>query len=142
MTIARKLRGTPTDVEQLLWWKLRARQFGGWKFRRQVPVIGYVADFACLEARLIIELDGGQHAETVERDEHRTKLLEQAGFRVLRFWNVQLTEDLAGVIEHALGGHAGSQAPSQGSKTPSLGSKTPSPQPSPRGGEGEGEGKS
>jgi very-short-patch-repair endonuclease len=126
---ARKLRATPTDVEQLLWWKLRARQFGGWKFRRQVPVVGFVADFACLEAGLIIELDGGQHAETVERDARRTRLLEQAGFRVLRFWNVQLIEDLGGVldvIENALGGDAPSQ--------------TPSPQPSPRGGEGEGSG--
>jgi len=119
-TTARQLRGDPTDVEKLLWWKLRARQFGGWKFRRQVPIVGFVADFACLDARLIIELDGGQHSETVERDERRTAVLAQAGFRVLRFWNQQVIGELESVlatIEHALGG--------------------PSPRPSPPRGEGE-----
>jgi crossover junction endodeoxyribonuclease RuvC len=105
--VAQELRDNPTDVEKLLWWKLRNRQFGGWKFRRQVPIIGFVADFACLDASLIIELDGGQHAETVEYDERRSAALSKAGFRVLRFWNVDLIEDLDGVlrtIEQALGG--------------------------------------
>ena len=114
---ARQLCGNPTDVEKLLWWKLRARQFGGWKFRRQVPIVGFVADFACLEARLIIELDGGQHSETVERDERRTAVLAQAGFRVLRFWNQQLIDELESVlatIEHALGGPLPRPSPPRG----------------------------
>ncbi|MEJ0067651.1 MAG: endonuclease domain-containing protein [Pseudomonadota bacterium] len=117
---AQRLRDDPTEVEKLLWWKLRARQFGGWKFRRQVPIVGFVADFACLEAGLVIELDGGQHSETGARDERRTAILGQAGFRVLRFWNNQLIDELESVlatIEQALG--------------------APSPRPSPRGGEGE-----
>ena len=116
---ARDLRGTSTHFERRLWAKLRGRQFGGRKFRRQVPIAGFVADFACLEANLIIELDGDQHGDTVERDERRTAILRRAGFRVLRFWNSEFNESLKDVlteIEQAL--------------------EAPSPQPSPRGGEG------
>jgi very-short-patch-repair endonuclease len=123
---AQDLRANPTDVEKLLWWKLRARQFGGWKFRRQVPIIGFVADFACLEACLVIELDGGQHAEAADYDEGRSAALKKAGFRVLRFWNIDVIENLEGVlttIERTLG-------------APLPRPETPSPQPSPRRGEG------
>ena len=71
----------------------------GRKFRRQVPLLGYVADFASLDAKLIIELDGGQHAEQVEADERRTRALEAAGFLVLRFWNADVFTNLEAVLE-------------------------------------------
>src|SRR5258708_20342376 len=78
---ARDLRGASTHFEKRLWAKLRGRQFGGRKFRRQVPIAAFVADFACLEASLIIELDGDQHGDTAERDARRTAPLKRAGFR-------------------------------------------------------------
>ena len=71
----------------------------GRKFRRQVPLLGYVADFASLDAKLIIEIDGGQHAEQVEADEKRTRALEAAGFLVLRFWNADVFTNLEAVLE-------------------------------------------
>jgi very-short-patch-repair endonuclease len=76
-----------TDAERKLWRILRGRQISGYKFRRQHPYEGNILDFVCLERKLIIEVDGGQHSDTVFHDEQRTRLLEQAGFKVLRFWN-------------------------------------------------------
>ena len=96
---ARALRKSQTDAEAILWSKLRNRQMAGRKFRRQVPLLGYVADFASLDAKLIIELDGGQHAEQVEADERRTRALETAGFLVLRFWNSDVFTNLEAVLE-------------------------------------------
>ena len=93
------LRKLQTDAEAILWSRLRNRQMSGRKFRRQVPLLGYVADFASLDAKLIIELDGGQHAERVEADEKRTKALESAGFLVLRFWNADIFTNLESVLE-------------------------------------------
>ena len=87
MSKARELRKNPTDAEQRLWRELRLRQLGGHKFRRQQPLGPYVVDFACLEKRLVIELDGGQHSEQVAYDAERTRWLEAQGFAVLRFWN-------------------------------------------------------
>lgn len=84
---ARALREAPTDAESLLWYYLRDRRLANHKFRRQRPIGPYFADFACLEARLIVELDGGQHAEAARYDESRTRFMEAQGFRVLRFWN-------------------------------------------------------
>jgi len=81
---------------------LRGRQLCGFKFRRQHPVDRYIADFLCLEAKLIIELDGGQHAERVEYDAARTAVLEACGYRVLRFWNHQVLEEFEGVVETIL----------------------------------------
>ena len=75
---------------------------GGCKFRPQVPVDRYVADFACLEAKLIIELDGGQHAEQANYDAARTKVLEYAGFQVLRFWNPRVLQEIDGVLEEII----------------------------------------
>jgi crossover junction endodeoxyribonuclease RuvC len=96
---ARDLRQSATDVEKMVWQKLRNAQLGA-KFRRQEPILGYVADFVSHDHRLIVELDGGQHAEqTAAHDERRTKLLEQAGFRVLRFWNTDVIANLDGVLE-------------------------------------------
>ena len=78
-----------TDAEKKLWSRLRRRQMDGHRFRRQVPIGSYIADFACLSARLIIELDGGQHSEEVNEtlDAQRTERLKVNGYRVLRFWN-------------------------------------------------------
>ncbi len=84
---ARQLRHSMTDAERRLWSKLRNRSLGGYKFRRQVPIEGYIADFACVEAKLIIELDGGQHTTSGEADQRRTEAIGSAGFLVLRFWN-------------------------------------------------------
>lgn len=96
---ARDLRQSATDVEKMVWQKLRNAQLGA-KFCRQEPILGYVADFVSHDHRLIVELDGGQHAEkTAAHDGRRTKLLEQAGFRVLRFWNTDVIANLDGVLE-------------------------------------------
>jgi adenine-specific DNA-methyltransferase len=99
---ARTLRNQATDAEQYLWRHLRRRQLAGYRFRRQVPICGYVADFACLEARLMIELDGGQHADRRDYDEQRDRRIEAVGFRVLRFWNNQVLEETQAVLEAIL----------------------------------------
>ena len=90
---ARKLRQNMTDAERFAWQRLRYRQIGGHKFRRQAPIGPFIADFVCLECRLIVELDGGQHAEQVESDGNRSKWLRDQGFRVLRFWNHDVLQD-------------------------------------------------
>jgi very-short-patch-repair endonuclease len=95
---ARALRKRQTDAESILWSKLRNRQLEGFKFRRQVPLLGYIADFASHDAKLIIELDGGQHSETVDADDKRTRELEAVGFVVLRFWNADVFTNLDGVL--------------------------------------------
>ena len=86
-----------TDAEQLLWRELR-RNTLGWRFRRQFPIPPYIVDFACIEARLIIEIDGGQHATPVN-DERRDDILRRQGWRVLRFWNNEVFENRAGVLQ-------------------------------------------
>jgi very-short-patch-repair endonuclease len=86
---ARTMRKTPTPAERALWYLLRDRRFSGHKFRRQVPVGPFIADFLNYDARLIIEADGGQHADNAS-DEARTRWLEAQGFRVLRFWNHEI----------------------------------------------------
>lgn len=84
-----------TDAEKKLWSILRSRQLGGFKFRQQVEIDGYVADFLCAERRPIIEVDGGQH--TPKKDARRSALLESQGFRILRFWNSDVLQNLDGV---------------------------------------------
>ncbi len=84
---ARELRAAPTDAERKLWQGLRGRQLLGFKFRRQYPIAGYIADFACPEARLVVELDGGQHQQQQTYDDERTRKMAVNGYRVLRFWN-------------------------------------------------------
>ena len=96
---ARLLRKDQTDVEQLLWKHIRNRKFYNFKFRRQFPIDPYVADFACLELKLIIELDGGQHANRIDYDDQRSLYLEQRGFKVKRFWNNDVIENTEGVLE-------------------------------------------
>jgi len=86
---ARHLRHTQTDAEHAIWRLLRNRRFHGHKFRRQHPIGPFIADFVCVAARLVVEADGGQHAESVG-DERRTAWLEARGWRVIRFWNTDV----------------------------------------------------
>ena len=95
---ARRLRRDSTDAEQLLWRHLRNRAAIGAKFRRQHPIGPYVVDFVCLERRLIIEIDGGQHATIAEQDTRRTDWLESEGYRALRFWNNEVLEQTEAVV--------------------------------------------
>ena len=98
------MRNNPTDAERLLWNHLRLRQIDGNRFRRQQPLGGYIVDFVCLEKRLIVEIDGGQHAESVA-DSRRTRWLETEGWRVLRFWNhdiLRRTDDVLNEIRGAV----------------------------------------
>jgi primosomal protein N'/very-short-patch-repair endonuclease len=117
---AKDLRHNATEAEKKLWAQLRSEQLETYKFRRQMPFDHFIADFVCLERRLVIELDGGQHnmPETIEADKKRSVYFEQQGFHVLRFWNHEVMENIEGVMEtirHAL---------------------APPIQPSPAGGEG------
>ena len=101
---ARELRSQPTDAERTLWRLLRQEQLGGWRFRRQHPIPPYITDFACIEAKLVVEADGGQHAES-SYDEARDRHLRSFGWRVLRFWNNEVLanpEGVAGTILAAL----------------------------------------
>ena len=120
---ARALRRDSTDAERLLWRRLRDRQLGGFKFRRQATVGPYVADFLCVEAGLVVEADGGQH--TADRDAKRSAFLTAQGLRVLRFWNNDILENSEGVLQTILAAARG-----QGEE------QVPSPNPLPLAGEG------
>ncbi len=105
-TFARKLRKSETDAERKIWQQLRSRSLNGAKFRRQHPIGPYVVDFICINEKLIIELDGSQHQQQQDYDAQRTAFLEQAGYRVLRFWDddaLSRTEDVMQAIFDALG---------------------------------------
>ncbi len=93
------MRNEPTEAEYKLWGFLRARQLNGVKFRRQAPIGRYIIDFVSYEAKLIIELDGGQHAAQQAYDDRRTRWLESQGFRVMRFWNDDVVVDTEVVVE-------------------------------------------
>ncbi len=97
-TIARRLRRDATDAERILWRALRERHFA-MKFRRQHPIGNRIADFACPALKLVIELDGGQHDAQAAADHARSAQLAEHGYRVLRFWNNDVMENLAGVLE-------------------------------------------
>lgn len=96
--LARKLRNNLTDAEKHLWYYLRNKNLEGLKFRRQVILGKYIVDFVCLEKRLIIEVDGGQHVDNKQSDLIRDKWLESQGFMVLRFWNNEVLGNRDGVI--------------------------------------------
>ena len=96
---ARNLRKNSTDAEKYLWRHIRNRQLEGWKFRRQFPIGQYIADFVCPELKLIIEIDGGQHAELAEYDLRRTEFLQARGYQVVRFWNNEVLGNIEGVLE-------------------------------------------
>jgi len=93
---ASRLRRDQTDVERMLWEALRNRQLGGFKFRRQATIGAYVVDFLCLEHKLVVELDGGQHGPTA--DAQRTAFLQASGHRVIRFWNHDVIESREAVL--------------------------------------------
>jgi very-short-patch-repair endonuclease len=116
---AKELRSQATDAEHRLWQILRAHRFAGYKFRRQVPIEFYIADFICFAERLIVEVDGGQHAEST-RDAKRDAFLRSQGYRVLRIWNDDLFINEEGVAKLIL---------------PAL-QQPPLPNPSPARGEG------
>ena len=92
------MRHEPTKAERLLWQKLRCRQLGGYKFRRQHPIGNYIVDFYCAETKLIIEVDGDIHAYQEAYDAERTMDLEMLGYRVIRFWNGQILQEMDGVL--------------------------------------------
>ena len=95
---ARDLRKNRTDAEMHLWYYLRASRLG-FKFKRQVPIGQYIADFVCIEKRLVIELDGGQHIDNKNYDTNRTDWLRTNGFKVLRFWNHDVFQQTSSVLE-------------------------------------------
>jgi len=100
LTRSRAMRRDSTDAEKRLWSILQNRKLDGWKFRRQVAIDSFIVDFCCIGARLIVEIDGGQHAEKQKRyDDARTRELEARGFRVLRFWNGEVSEDPESVAQ-------------------------------------------
>jgi adenine-specific DNA-methyltransferase len=96
---ARALRQNLTDAERRLWFHLRRKQLNGHRFRRQVPIGPYIADFVCLDAKLVIEVDGGQHSDNAANDARRTALMEAQGFRVIRFWNDEVLGNTDGVLD-------------------------------------------
>ena len=96
---AREMRSRMTDAEALLWRLLRNRRIAGAKFRRQHPIGRYILDYYCVENKLGIELDGGQHGEAVEYDQHRDSWLRTQGILVLRFWNNQMLTETEAVME-------------------------------------------
>ena len=113
------LRRNRTDAERRLWRELRELKQAGFKFRQQVPIHPFIVDFACLSRRLVIEMDGGTHGTQSEiaRDRSRERHLEDQGFRVLRVWNLDVRENIQGVMDTIVA---------------ALG--TPTPDPSPQGG--------
>ena len=96
---ARKLRRRLTDAEQKLWQHIRNRQLMGFRFRRQAPIGKYIVDFVCFEKRLVIELDGGQHAVHQEYDNYRSEWLRSQEFKVIRFWNHGVLEQIEAIKE-------------------------------------------
>jgi len=96
---AKALRNNMTDAEKRLWIDLRRRHLLGCKFRRQQPLGPYIVDFVCLSERLIVELDGGQHARDLAYDKHRDRWLIEQGFTVLELWNNDVFENIAGVLQ-------------------------------------------
>ena len=119
---ARELRSSATGAERHLWRFVRNRYLSGYRFRRQVPLGPYVADFVCLRARLIVEIDGSQHDEHLLEELERTRYLARLGFRVIRFWNNEVLQQTEAVLESIL---------------EALIQACPHPSPLPQAGEGE-----
>jgi very-short-patch-repair endonuclease len=100
--LAKRLRTNMTDAEQRLWYRLRAHRFQNLKFKRQAPIGPYIVDFICFDHKLIVELDGGQHAQN-PRDKKRDAWLICEGYRVLRFWNDDVLKQTSAVLEEIAG---------------------------------------
>jgi adenine-specific DNA-methyltransferase len=115
---ARALRGRASEAERVLWYSLRGRGLNGYKFQRQVVIEPYIVDFLCLEARLIVEADGGQHADQMAYDARRATRLQAMGYRVLRFWNHEILREREAVLERiaAALSEASSPRPSPGGR--------------------------
>jgi very-short-patch-repair endonuclease len=96
---ARKLRVDQTEAEQKLWSRLRHHQMKGFQFRRQHPIGPFFADFVCIERKLIIEVDGSQHADQTVRDDDRSEFLRDAGYTVMRFWNYEVIGEIDEVVQ-------------------------------------------
>jgi very-short-patch-repair endonuclease len=109
---AKVLRGDSTDAERMLWSQIRAKRLDGLKFRRQHPIGKYIVDFVCLEKKIIIELDGGQHSapERKEYDRERDNWLEKEGYKVLRFWNNDVLLNIKRALE-VIRGHCSEHPP-------------------------------
>ena len=99
---ARDLRKESTIAEKNLWYWLRDRRLNGYKFHRQYVMGSYITDFVCLEKKIVIEVDGGQHAENISHDENRTTYLNERGFGVLRYWNDEVLDRMEAVLEDIL----------------------------------------
>lgn len=93
-----------TEQERILWQYLRKRSINNFKFRRQYPIGNYIVDFVCLEKRLVIEIDGGQHnqSDNILYDQNRTQYIEKFGYKVIRFWNNEIESNIEGVYEEIL----------------------------------------
>ena len=120
---ARDLSNDTTNAEQMLWGQLKGSRLQDLKFSRQMPIAGYFADFVCRSHKLIVELDGSQHVGASAYDASRTQALEAAGYRVIRFWNNDLTSNMPGVLETILAAAIGTE-------------RAPTPQPPPASGRG------
>ncbi|MCM1339958.1 MAG: DUF559 domain-containing protein [Muribaculaceae bacterium] len=101
---AKNLRTTQTEFENILWQRIRAKRLNGVKFRRQVPIGNYIADFVNLETKLIIELDGSQHLneQSTIYDNNRTKILQEKGYTLLRIYNSEITNDIDTVLNYIM----------------------------------------
>jgi len=96
---AKSMRRQPTNAEAIIWATLRGARMQGFKFKRQQPIGAYIVDFVCFECGLVVEIDGGQHADDVSADQYRTQWLQSQGFRILRFWNNEVIERRDDVLE-------------------------------------------
>ena len=100
--LARTLRKRSTEAEKLLWSRLRGRRFEGIKFKREVPIGNYIVDFVALDLKIVIEVDGGLHDMRAARDAERTRILEEWGYHVVRFWNNDVLGNIDGVLDAIL----------------------------------------
>jgi very-short-patch-repair endonuclease len=131
--LARQLRRNVTEAEKTLWQQLRLLKDEHRHFRRQVPIGTYIVDFACHYCKLVVELDGGQHNEPQKffNDQKRTGELQKFGYRVIRFWNVDVFENLEGVVDMI---RNAARLPTTNDYREAKAGATPAPNPSPQGG--------
>ena len=109
---SRELRNNPTDAERRLWRAISNRQINGVRFNRQVPIGPFICDLVARTPKLIVEVDGGQHAIEANADAHRTRFLEDRGYRVIRFWNNDVLENIEGVVDAILQALSNNPSPS------------------------------